>query len=123
MDEAVDVEFPSSSTHSQTVRISTNYKRAVLADLLGADGLLVVSKGLGCQEIIAKALKLYCVPTSLVFVLNANNDAASFRGFLSAEGTAAGRAVREWNHDVVLRASFWVLSRFLSVPLHLCKSF
>ena len=69
------------------VPLPTNYKRAILQDVLTSDGLLVISKGLGLRDIICKMLKVYCVPDSLVFVLNCNTDAALYRRYLAAEGT------------------------------------
>ena len=97
-DEVELVTLPSSAGvdggGSQQVPVPTNFKRAILADVLGQDGLLVMSRGLGYRDILTKVLKLYCTAGSLVFVLNANTDAGLLRRLIEAEGAA--RPLRLW---------------------------
>lgn len=109
-----DVEFVDLSGDGETpgaplsrVPVPLNYKRAILRDVLGNDGLAVVSKGLGLRDIVSKALKLYCVPGSLVFVLNAGDEGPLIRECLSREG---------WGSSVFYCAEKICLTLMLYMP-------
>jgi hypothetical protein len=88
--DGVQVSLPVTrdGSPSEAVVLPGNFQRAILKDVLSEDGLLVISRGLGCRDIISKMLQLYCSSKSLVFVLNASADEAwRVRQALSRNGT------------------------------------
>jgi DNA excision repair protein ERCC-4 len=64
------------------------FHRAIFADVLREDGLLVMSRGLCIRDLIAKLVKLMHVPSQLVFVLNSAAIATSVMEALRADGVA-----------------------------------
>jgi DNA excision repair protein ERCC-4 len=49
---------------------SLEFERAIFTDLLAADGLVIVARGLGTEHLLFDLLRLHSTPKRLVFVLN-----------------------------------------------------
>jgi DNA excision repair protein ERCC-4 len=50
------------------------FQRAIVDQLIGADGLALVARGLGLRSLVCAVLRVYNVPDNLVLVVNATQD-------------------------------------------------
>ena len=85
--------------------MAPHFHRAVFSDAMNDNGLLVLARGLGLRDVVAKFLRLFSSPSNLVFVLNATSDAEWYTAALTRDGELAPRALLDVNVRDGLRAN------------------